>query len=344
MKTTIISVIIILMLAATASAVQEIDNGAFSSEQCFVNGQVKLPIQINIEKGRASFDDLEIEACVVDSDRCFEVTGVFYDRDETEIVPSGAPDDQLYFISDEELFKMNTEYEIRFSNIPGAEDEDDYFDFSVTCPGFMYTCSQLNPTINECFVWHDKFFATFTGIRDERIDIYDDLEYQIDWKLLQRRPVFYEPPAGFKVTSIGNDKYMLTFDLTDQMATNGIDSLRIAEKHCNSKVYKTEAYKTCVRAPKVFCGNEACDTGETCESCSIDCCKDKETAPNPEPEPTTETDEGEEEPVEAPPDETKTNGGLSLTNIALGVLIGIIAIVIIRSVFKRVKKTETKKE
>ncbi|MBD3309757.1 hypothetical protein GF351_00910 [Candidatus Woesearchaeota archaeon] len=268
---------VMIMMFCSAVNAQYIEEGAFASSQCYVNGQANLPVSSEHDES-VDFDDIKIHACIEGTSQCFEVYGTWYDKELQEQLSRIPAEEDVYFVSDEETFTEDGEYRISFSDLPGTDDENRSFEYLVECPGFGYRCSLLQPKIERCFVVDNRiFYAEISGIRGEGIDLLSDVQIQVDWELLGKKVEnFYEPPADAEIEETDTGAYTIRFEMTDQMIQNGVDSLRIEEQNCNPKLYNTYSYKSCEKPPTVFCGDSECSEEETPESCPEDCGQEDE--------------------------------------------------------------------
>lgn len=258
----------ILICSVSAANYTVKENYAFVGPKlCHINGQ--LEFGITTFRGNRNVQDIKGIGMRFNNTITYDtIPGKWYDEDYNEInvIRKG---EKAIFVSNESVFRSVGNYTILLANRNITETEVlqiNFFtgkniledgtglQFTVHCSGMTHLCDAVNLTIPTCNNTPEGFFAVFNGISNASIDVDEDIEYLLNYRLLVDEVQFELPPYRTKIVQSASGSY--TLSISKRSLAKPIESIRIRVKDCNDKLHKTKVYRGC-SVPKELTANDS---------------------------------------------------------------------------------------
>ncbi len=190
------------------------------------------------------------------------------DRQTWFEVPGKWNDDLTIFKSEDMILNDNFNYRLKIDS-PGVYIVDTY------CPGYKFSCKELNISINSCYKRAGVFSADFNSVNHNGIY---DLKYTFETnkgKLVVHGPLMYNKETeDMTIGYLGDNQYLLNFKTDfeiikfsvthDKCDSKNDNYYRYAEMYCN---------KTSCIANRNCKLNEYCDSDFLCKPLECNICE-----------------------------------------------------------------------
>jgi hypothetical protein len=114
--------------------------------------------------------------------------------------------------------------------------------FRIVCPPITHLCKPANLTLR-CNNTETGFEAIFRGVRGTRIDVRDDIEYQLNYRVIEGQVHYQSLPVNITPVFVGDDTYVIGIPTA---ALNGtVTHMRMYIHNCTEEMYRSSVFTSC---------------------------------------------------------------------------------------------------
>jgi hypothetical protein len=242
-------------LCVTAhETVQEIYSYA-GEKHCHPNGQ--LEFVITQYTGNRQLDDIKGVGMKFNDSRTYDtVDGKWYDEDYSElrVLKKGEPS---IFVSNESLFDKPGPYTILLADMNISEkalmqlnyytgenllEDGSGLSFEINCSEIRHLCKPANLHMT-CNNTGSGFQMVFSGIAGTNIDVNEDLEFMLDYRVIGDKENYVGLPNESTIHSIGGGSFRV--DIPARAIELPVTRVKLMIKDCNHKLYNTSVLAKC---------------------------------------------------------------------------------------------------